>query len=207
MNDQAQRTITPIWRIPLPEFLTQNGNPRMASDAFTARYEADVAKKWPSIMLEAENLLQDDSVPLKTRASLPGTILKTTGTRWADGVIAIWNAETRDLIAWQCGGVPFVLPQFRGRGIGGEMCRITFEIGHKDRNSMVFFSAGGLASRKAAHREAVRDALLAGELVPHEVLTDYPAFAAGDLISPNGTGRPDQAAQSEGVSHEAFPSS
>ncbi|UNC16234.1 hypothetical protein FE249_18565 (plasmid) [Acidiphilium multivorum] len=207
MNDQAQRTITPIWRIPLPDFLTNNGSPRMASDAFTAKYEADVAKKWPSIMLEAENLLQDDSVPLRTRAGLPGLVLKTTGTSWAGGIIAVWDATTRDLIAWQDGGVPYVLPQFRGRGIGGELCRITFEIGHKDRRSGVFFSAGGLASRKAAHREAVRDALLAGEIVPHEVLIDYPAFAAGDLKSPAGAARPDQVTQREEASHELFPSS
>lgn len=174
-----QNRVAPIWGIPLRRFLLadRRGGTVMATQDYIDRFEAMMLEKWPSIQAASARLFADDKIPARPVPGSQDAVFKSVGASWHNGIIAIRGAKTRRLMAWQQSGSAYVHPKYRGRGLGRDLCRISFEIGHKDIGSFAFFAPGGLGSRKAAHREAVRDALRAGEPVPPNVVADYPAFA------------------------------
>lgn len=92
------------------------------------------------------------------------------------GIIFIWT-DSYKLVGGLRYGTPYVLPEYRGQRLGTCIQLKAFETGIKriDTDTSHFvFSKEGLASRKSAHKLAVKLALEQGKSVRLDVLKDYP---------------------------------
>lgn len=204
VRDAADR-LRPIWSHRLDAFLsgqikTSTGKlmpPIMASPAFVARYEAMQIGPTGMIATGREILDRLRSNPEEHRVEsrpsrVPGYVLHVIEKRmsfhedgefrtaWGSRKILITRetAAGENIVGGIIGGTHYVLPEYRGLGLGTDLTLAAFECGMKTVDTTVFYSEGGLASRRAAHRVAVAEALAAGCQVPAEVVADYPEMAA-----------------------------
>jgi GNAT superfamily N-acetyltransferase len=69
-------------------------------------------------------------------------------------------------------GVRWVVPEFRGRGLGTELALVAHSVPQARFLYPTSYSEAGWASRVAAHRLAVQRAVAAGLAVPAEILAD-----------------------------------
>jgi len=105
-----------------------------------------------------------------------------------DGVLlAVFDKANRRLV----GGIDhknvYVVPEYRGRGIGPEILVAAFATGVMHPDSMNeggnVLSHAGRGNRVKAHRLAVERALAAGDEVPDAVLADYPDLSGTALAA------------------------
>lgn len=69
------------------------------------------------------------------------------------------------------GGMPYVLPEFRGRGYGSAALFLKERLYHRLR--AISYSPEGVMNRAAVHKHHVSAALAAGHAVPDRVIQDY----------------------------------
>jgi hypothetical protein len=91
--------------------------------------------------------------------------------------LVVRDRATGALIGGNTQIIPFVMPDFRGRGVTSEIHVLVDEMGARSRAST--YSVSGLMARVRAHRLHVERALDRGEAVPEAVLSDYARDAAG----------------------------
>jgi GNAT superfamily N-acetyltransferase len=163
-----------IHRVTLSEFTkATSGPPPMASEAFCAGPGRRISEGAFARVLESAPSLEGGRVA----SAVPGFSVAWSGRGWGDGVICLWEDATGRVVGGQAGGVPYVLPEYRGLKLGREIALRAFETGLKKLSDGVFFSPEGLAARRSAHRFAVERAIGRGLAVPAEVLADYPDLA------------------------------
>lgn len=201
LDRQEAERLRPIWEHRLDWFTrgsrpsTPNAPapPDMASDSFTASFEAAQTRDGAIVgkcrRAFASMLERPDDHRVETRPS------RVTGYRMyalherPDPEMKWWPVcvliatETplpadAEIVGGSVGGTHYILPDHRGLGLGADLTIAAFEYGFKTANSLVFYSQAGLGSRRAAHRIAVTEALAAGCPVPDEVIADYPNLAA-----------------------------
>jgi GNAT superfamily N-acetyltransferase len=90
-------------------------------------------------------------------------------------LLAVFDA-TGDVVAALQRRTVFVMPPFRGQGLGAEIVIRAFECGvlHPDTmNDGNCLTVAGRANRRSAHRIAVERAVRSGIEVAPEILADY----------------------------------
>lgn len=96
------------------------------------------------------------------------------GNESVRGTIFVWHEKSGEIVGGQARGIPYVLPEFRGRKIGREIILYAFENYLKtidDKN--ICFSESGLASRISAHRFAVSEAMRLKQKIPNDIAMKY----------------------------------
>ncbi len=146
----------------------------MASDAYIEAFEAGIPTvTWPRIVDAAQKIM-DTQIELKPSRVAGFRYGHLANSTWSNPCAIIFWTDSGSLVGGETHRTPYVTPEYRGYGLGRELCRLVFELGYKRISDPAFFSPGGLGSRMAAHREAVHDAVMAGLPVPAKVLKDYP---------------------------------
>lgn len=179
-TEQRIETVIPIHTITLKAFTSPHGrDPIIADEAFCKTTGEKVAR----FGLEDKVIDREDELVLSRQPSnIEGFSIAHLGDWWGNGLIAIWDDKTNKIIAGQADGIPYVSPVYRGKYLGREIQLKAFETGLKTIHDGSFFSPGGLACRKSAHRFAVQRAVEQGLDVSAEVLKDYPEFTISPKI-------------------------
>ena len=163
--------IIPIHTVPLARFVLDRGKgPPMADADFLETSGPTIARRAFMAVRAAAPDLEEKRHP----SNVPGYSIAHDGENWTNGTIVVWDDATGIVVGGQAHGVPYVMPEYRGRNLGREIQLCAFQTGLKTINDPSFFSPDGLAARKAAHRFAVERAVEEGFEVSDEVLADYP---------------------------------
>ena len=163
--------VIPIHTIDLKDFTHPGGLPPVIADEeFCKGVGEKIANNSFLELIENENEL----LPCRRPSNLEGFSIAHIGQDWGNGLIAIWDDKTNQIVGGQANGVPYVLPEYRGKYLGREIQLRAFDTGLKTIHDGSFFSPGGLACRKSAHKFAVERALQQGIVVSDEVMADYP---------------------------------
>lgn len=94
---------------------------------------------------------------------------------WPEGVLAAL-APDGAVAGGILDGNLFVCKPHRGNGLAAAIVALAFGLGIKRPGERVQLSQGGRATRRAAHRLAVGQALARGEALAPEVMADYPGL-------------------------------
>lgn len=166
------RPVVPIHGMTLADFLGEaviNPEIEVPHDEFCSVMPSDI-----------------DQSSLQSVEALTGYLLTPSGTyavaalkSGRDAVLLREEAEFGDweVVGQYVGETLNLVPTARGQGLGAALVVATAQL-RDGRTGATEFTPDGERCHRNAHRLAVQMALLQGEPVPHEVLTDYPDLLA-----------------------------
>ena len=164
---------TPLHEVPLARLsCNRHGTPWRIADADWCETAGEkIARSGFNFLVER---MEGEMRDLREPSGVEGFSIAHSGKGMTWGCILVWEDATDLPVAGQRQGTPYVRPEYRGRGLAAQVQLRAFDTGLKTVDDGVFFSAGGLAARRAAHRLAVERAVKQGVEVSEEVLADYP---------------------------------
>jgi hypothetical protein len=121
-----QENLIPIHTVTLKVFTSPQGRePHMADENFCKTVGERIAKNGFVELVENEAEL----LPLRAPSNVEGYSIAHVGESWGNGLIAIWDDKTGNIVGGQANGVPYVLPEYRGNHLGREIQLRAFDTG------------------------------------------------------------------------------